>query len=161
MAGIDKTALQQFQHRFRQVEQTQTVCQCAAALAQLAGGLLLCQVAAGHQLPDAGSFFHRVQILALQILYKRQLHGLLVGHILDDHRHLGKTRHAGGAPAALACHDAVTAHGSWPHRDGLQQAVLGDAGSQLTEGLLLKGLAGLVGVRLDLAQRQRFHRCVL
>jgi len=39
--------------------------------------------------------------------------------------------------------------------------VLGDAGSQFAEGLLFKGLAGLVGVRLDLAQRQRFHRCVL
>jgi len=36
---------------------------CAAALAQLLCRLLLRQAAAGHQLPDAGCFFHRVPIL--------------------------------------------------------------------------------------------------
>ena len=65
MADIDEAAFQQFQHVFRQVQQAQAVGQCAAALAQLLCRLLLRQAAAGHQLPDAGGFFHRIQILAL------------------------------------------------------------------------------------------------
>ena len=98
----------------------QAVGQCAPALAQLAGGLLLGQIAAGHQLTDAGRLFHRVEVFALQVLHQRKLHGLLICHVLDDDRHLGEARHPAGPPAALACHDEVAAGRLRAHRDGLQ-----------------------------------------
>ena len=51
------------------------------------------------QLTETHGLFHRVQILPLQILDQGQFHGLLVGNLTDDHRHLGQTGHPGGAPA--------------------------------------------------------------
>ena len=124
MARGEETALQQLQHRFGQVEQTQAVGQRTAALAQFPGGLLLGQVTAGHQLPDAQCFFHRVQILALKVFHQRQLHGLLIRDILHDDRSLGQARHPAGTPAALTGHDEIAVYPVGPHRDGLQQTVL-------------------------------------
>ena len=115
-----ETALQQLQHRFGQVEQTQAVGQRTAALAQFAGGLLLGQVTAGHQLPDAQCFFHRVQILALKVFHQRQLHGLLIRYILHDDGCLGQARHPAGTPTALTGHDEIAVYPVGPHRDGLQ-----------------------------------------
>ena len=116
----NEAAFQQFQHCFRQAQQPQAVGQCAPALAQLAGGLLLGQIAAGHQLTDAGRLFHGVKVFALQVLHQRKLHGLLIGHVLDNDRHLGEARHPAGPPAALACHDEIAAGRLRAHRDGLQ-----------------------------------------
>ena len=42
------------------------------------------------------------------------------------------------------------------HRDGLQQPVLRDAGGKLSQCVMIKGLARLVRVWLDLPQGQRF-----
>ncbi len=159
MADIDKAAFQQFQHVFRQVQQAQAVGQCAAALAQLLCRLLLRQAAAGHQLPDAGCFFHRVQILALQIFHQSQLHGLLVADFLNDHRHIVQPCHAAGTPAALTCHDAVAAARARTHRDGLQQTMLCNAGRQFAQRLFVKGLARLFRVRFDLTQGQGVYLC--
>ena len=161
MAGVDETALEQLQHVFRQVQQAQAVGQRTAALAQLPGGLLLGQVAAGHQLTDAHGLFHRVQVFALQVLHQRDLHGLLVGDVLHDDRRFGQACHPAGPPAALACHDEIAAGHLGPHRDGLDEAMLGDAGGQLGQCLVIKGLAGLVGVRLDLPQRQGLDLCIV
>ena len=57
VAGGEETTFQQLQHRFGQVEQTQAVGQRAAALAQLAGSLLLGQVTAviSSRMPSASS----------------------------------------------------------------------------------------------------------
>ena len=152
MADGDEAAFQQFEHRVRQSQQTQDVGQRTAALAQLAGGLLLRQAAAVHQLADARRLFHRVEVFALEVLHQRQLHRLLVGHILDDDRHLSESRHPAGTPAALTGYDEVAAGGPGPHRDGLQQTMLRDAGRKLCQRLVIEGLAGLAGVRLDLPQ---------
>ena len=159
VADIDKAAFQQFQHVFRQVQQAQAVGQCAAALAQLLCRLLLRQAAAGHQLPDAGRFFHRVQILALQVFHQSQLHGLLVADFLNDHRHIVQPCHAAGTPAALTRHDAVAAARARTHRDGLQQTMLCNAGRQLAQRLFVKGLARLFRVRFDLTQGQGIYLC--
>ena len=157
VARGQKTAFQQLQRVLGQVHQAQAVGHGAAAFAQLCGRLLLRQAAAVHQLADARGLLHRVQVLALQVFDQCQLHRLLVGHLAHHHGHLRKARQPGGAPAALARDDGIAAGGPGPHRDGLQKAVLGDAGGQLGQGLVVKGFAGLAGVRLDLAQRQLLH----
>ena len=131
----------------------------ASALRLLPSLRLLRQAAAGHQLPDAGCFFHRVQILALQIFHQSQLHGLLVADFLNDHRHIVQPCHAAGTPAALTRHDAVAAPRTRTHRDGLQQTVLCNACGQLAQCFLVKGLARLFRVRFDLTQGQGVYLC--
>ena len=51
--------------------------------------------------------------------------------------------------------DSLFADLFWPHRNGLQKPVLGDAVGQLVQRVVVKPLAGLLGVRLDFPQRQR------
>ena len=61
-----------------------------------------------------------------------------------------------GTPAALARNDDVPRADLFgPHRNGLQKPVLGDAVGQLVQRVVVKPLAGLLGVRLDFPQRQR------
>ena len=97
-----------------------------------------------------------VEVLALQVFNQRQRGGLLVGHILDDDRHLVQPGHARGTPAALARNDDVPRADLFgPHRNGLQKPVFGDAVGQLVQRVVVKPLAGLLGVRLDFPQRQR------
>ena len=59
-------------------------------------------------------------------------------------------------PAALAGHDEIPPHPVGTHRDGLQQPVLRDAGGKLSQCVMIKGLARLVRVWLNLPQGQRF-----
>ena len=136
-------------------QQAQAVGDGAAAFAQLFGGALLGQAVLVDELSAALGHLDGVQVFALQVFDQCQRGGLLVGHILDDDRDLVQARQPGGTPAALARNDDVPgAHLFRPHRDGLQQAVFGDAVGQLIQRILVKAFAGLFGVRLDFPQRQ-------
>ena len=152
----DGADLQILQHGVRQGQQAQHIGQRAAAFAQLFGGLLLGEMALLHQALAAQRFFHRVKIFALQVFHQRQLHGLFIVYISDHHRHFGQPGNAAGTPAALARNDGIAGSGLVvPHRNGLQQAIFGNAFGQLIQRLGFKIFTRLIGVRLDLPQGQR------
>ena len=156
MAGGDFPLAHLLLHAVRQGEQPHGVGHGAAAFAKALGGHLLGQAVFFNELAAALCHLDGVQILPLQIFNECQRGGLFVGDFLDDDRHLVQTRHAAGPPAALTRDDDVPRPRLFgPHRDGLQQAVLLDAGAQLSQCLLVKGLAGLFRIRLDVPDGQR------
>ena len=62
----------------------------------------------------------------------------------------GQTRHAGGAPAALAGDDLIVAGLQLPHRQRLDDAVLADGVRQIGQRVGVKLLPGLGGAALHL-----------
>ena len=59
----------------------------------------------------------------------------------------------GGAPAALAGDELVAVRSDRADEDGLQDAMLADRRGELVERLLVEGQARLLGVRLDVVDR--------
>ena len=142
----------------RQAEQAHRVRNRTAALAQSARGLLLRQTVAVNQLAAALGHFDGVKVLTLEIFNQCEGGGLFIGHFLDKHRHFLKPCHPRGAPAALPRNDDIPRPGLFgPHRDGLKQAILRNAGGQRRQRFLIKVLARLVGVGFDLPQRKPRH----
>ena len=93
----------------------------------------------------------RIQVLALEVLYQRDLGDLVVLDVLDDRRHFRQPGLDGGLIATLAGDDleaALTA----PDQDGLEDPFLGDGRHEL--GQVAHDLPGLVRVRVDLVDGQ-------
>ena len=142
-------------HLGTQPQQPQSVRHSGAGLPYPAGGFLLGQAVFVHQRLIPQRFFQGIQILTLQILDQRQLHGLLVVG-LDDYRgYVAQVRHPGGTPAPLTGNDLIVAVGHFPHRQGLNDAVNGDGIRQRLQFFLVEVLPGLIGVGFYLVDRQQ------
>ena len=114
-----------------ELEQPQAVGDAAAVSPNALGQLFLRPSELGEQPLIRLRLFHRVQILAQQILDERQLEALRVGGLADDRGDPGEARQLGGPPPALA-DDELIAFAEPPHDDGLQYAALRQVTRQIT-----------------------------
>ncbi len=92
--------------------------------------------------------FDRIEIAALDILDQGSLEHLLVVEVHDPHRDGVQPGLLGGTEASLAG-DQLISVADEPHHDGLQDAVVLDAGGQGRQLILVKGLAWLERIVLD------------
>ena len=111
-----------------------------------------------HQRLIAQGFFHRVQVLPLQVLNQGQFHGFLVVGLDDHGGDLRQVRHPCGPPAALAGDDLIIAVAALAHGQGLDNAVLPDGRCQVLQSLRVKFPPGLVRVRLNFVNGQYLVR---
>ena len=108
---------------------------------------------------DRPGFFDRGEILADDVLDQGELERSGAFDARVDER--GNRRLAGElsrAPAPLAGDQLVPAGGVWADDDRLQHASLADRIGERAERLLVEMLAGLVGVRMDLLDREISRR---
>ena len=145
-------------HLGTQPQQPQSICHGGTGLPYPTGGFLLRQAVLVHQCLIPQRFFQRVQILTLQVLNQRQLHGLFVVGFDDDCGHVAQVCHPRGTPAPLTGDDLIVAVGHFPHRQGLNDAVDGDGVRQRLQFFLVKVLPGLIGVGFYLVNRQQLIR---
>jgi hypothetical protein len=94
----------------------------------------------------------RVQIRPLEVLHEGELELILFAGLPNDGGDPIEPSHPGGAQAALTGDEAVAVQ-RLGHQDGLQDAVGGDARRELLQRLVLEGRSWLVGVGLDLVER--------
>ena len=85
MARRQLPVFQFFQHGRGQSQQPQGIGHGGTGFSHPSGGFLLGQAVFLNQRLVAQGFFHRVQVLALQILNQGQLHGLLVVGLYNHH----------------------------------------------------------------------------
>ena len=123
-------------------QQPQLIGHGGLGLADALGGLLLGQVVSLDQGGQGGGLLHKVQVPALEVLHQGQQGGLLTVHTDDDTGDLGQTGQLGGPQTAFPGHQLIAACGA-AHRQGLEHAVLLNAGGQLLQTVLGKKLPGL------------------
>ena len=152
MTGGDGTAAEHFQNLVTETQQTQGVCYGGTGLAHLSGGLFLGHVIVVDQSLISQGFFHRVQILTLQVFNQGQLRGFFVIRFDDDNRNFGQSRNSGGTPPALAGDDLIITAGQLPYRQRLDDAVDSDGICQGLEFFFVKILTGLFRVGFYLVQ---------
>jgi len=115
-----------------------------------------------HQKTDGGGFFHRVQILPLDILYEAYL---LQGPLLRLHTDSGngfQPGQPGGPEPALPGYDNIPLS-LWRYHQRLHDAVAANAFRQFCQLFFIKGFPGLirVGVYLIHGQGQHFALMLL
>src|SRR4029079_5966738 len=106
-----------------QLQKTQAVCDAAPVPRNSLGELFLRPPKLGEQPLVGFRLFHRVQVLAEQVLHQGQLEGLGIGRIPDHGRDSGYSSHLCGTPAALADHQLIGLAEA-PDNHGLQEAAL-------------------------------------
>ena len=100
-------------------------------------------------------FFHRVQVLPLEIFNQRQLHSLPVIRLHHQGRNFGESSQPGRSPAPLSGNDLIVLGlGKLPHRQGLQNAMHRNGVGQGLELFLIKIPAGLIRIGLHPLQRR-------
>ena len=156
MTGGEAAIDEHFLHFLRQRQKPQEVGHRRAALAKALGDALLRKTRRLHQAPDAGGFFHGVEVVALKVFDQRRFEALLLVPIADDGGYLLKSRQPCGAKTALAGDDLV-ALARFAHDDGLQNAHGADGLGQFAQRRFLKALAGLAAVGVDVRQFQGAH----
>ncbi len=154
MAHVQVTGQQHLLHGIGQLQQTQQVAGRAAAAAHGLGRLFVGELEFLHQALQALGFFQRVQVFALDVLDQGHHRSGLVGHGLDQHRHLVQPGQPGGAEAAFASDDLVAPAVNRPHQDGLHHALALDALGQFVQRTLVHARARLVLAGLQAVQPQ-------
>ena len=145
----------QFQHSWAQAQQTQGVRHSGTGLAYPSGRFLLGQAIFFHKDLITQRFFHRVQVLPLQILNQCQLHGGSVIGIHNHSRHFFQTSQTGCPPTALTCNDLIVAVFQGTDSQRLYNAVGGNGFRQGLQLLRVKILPRLPRVGLDLVYGQQ------
>jgi hypothetical protein len=134
----------------RQVEQPAAARDPGEGLAELGGDGLDAPVLVD-EVGDAGGFVEGVEALAVEVFGDGQDAGLVVVEVADGGGDVEEAGGPGAAEAALAEDQLVAAAGHGPDEDGLEDAVLGDAGGErlvLGIGALREGTA-VPGVGVD------------
>ena len=108
-----------------------------------------------HQPLQAGSLFHCVQVLALDVLNETHGEGRFIGHFPDQRGHVVEPGHLRRAPAALAGNQFIAIPLNRPDQHRLHQALRLDGGGQFRQRLLVHLRARLVLAGADLAHRKR------
>ena len=102
MPGGEDIRLHILRQLLRQGEQADGVGHRRAALAHLAGDLLLRHAVLLHQGLKAARLLHRVEVLALEVLDQTEFHRPAVVRLQHDDGNLFQPGLPRGAPAALA-----------------------------------------------------------
>ena len=105
----------------RQAEQAKGVRDRAALLADTLGELLLSPAECAEELVVCLGLFHRIEVLAQQVLDQGQLEALRVRDLANDRRDAGRARLPRSAPPPLTGDELITGALS-PHDDGLNHA---------------------------------------
>ena len=106
-----------------ELQQAQAVGDAAAVALDALGQLFLRPCELGEQALIGLRLFHRVQVLAQQVLHQGQLEALRVGRLADDRGDPGEAGQLGGPPAPLA-HDQLVTIAQAPYDNRLQDAAL-------------------------------------
>ena len=85
-----------------EIEQAHGIGDAGAGLADAGGDFILLEGEFLGEADVAGGFFHRVEILALEVLDERHFEHVAVGGLALDDGHGGEAEFFGGAPAAFA-----------------------------------------------------------
>ncbi|MCY1236149.1 hypothetical protein D9M72_487920 [compost metagenome] len=91
MPGRQRAFRQHVAHRFRQFQQSQAVCDVAAALADNFAEIVLRVTVFGNQLLIAERLVERVEIRALNVLDDRDLERRAIVDVTDNDRNLGES----------------------------------------------------------------------
>lgn len=102
MTGGEVAGLDLAENLGFELQQTQTVADGGACLADAEGDVVLRHVEFSRQAAVGAGLFHRVEVLALDILDDRQLQGLAVVDVAHHHRDGGQAGQLGGAETPLA-----------------------------------------------------------
>ena len=136
-----------------QIEEAQGLVDVRYRLAHALGQVPLGQVEPAHQPPVGLGHFDRVQVLALDVLDELQFQARLLGHRPHDAEHGLPLQVATSREPPLTGEDVVpTILGGFDDH-GLQEAMRADGSLQFLE--VPQVLAGLIGVRVQQAQRNR------
>src|SRR5262249_1941032 len=130
-----------------------------AVQSQPPGELVLSHVEPLEILLEALRFFDWVQVSALNVFDQSRLEHLPVVEVDDVYWHLGD---AGGLSCAKATFtgDQLKLAAHSPNHERLENAVGADAFAQRGQLFVIKGLAGLVGVLLNLIESHAGERPV-
>ena len=133
MAGGNLAIGDELARRSRELQQTQSVGDMRAALADDLGEIALGVAELLDEPLIAARFLDRVEIGALHILDDGELQGLAVVELMDDDGNFGEMRELRRPPAPLAGHDliGVGEAGDRAHDDGLNDALLADGGGEI------------------------------
>ena len=153
LPGRDRPVGEELPRLRRQLEHAQQVRHGGAAAADFRGGLGLGVPHGLHQVLDGLGLLQGIQVPALDIFHQGQFLHLLFRIVPHQDRHGLQLRQPGRPQAPLAGDEFIVQ--ALPADDqGLDNAVFPDGVRQFGQFVLVKGLAGLPGVRLDAAD---FH----
>src|SRR5439155_3423451 len=133
-------------------QQAERVRDRAAVPADAPGKLLLRPAELAEELFVGLGLIDRIQVFAEQVLDERKLEAFGIGRVADDRRDALESGLSSGAPAAFAS-DELIADASAPDDDRLDHTRRSDRRDQLLQGFRTKGFPGLIGVRLNLVNR--------
>jgi hypothetical protein len=135
-----------------QLQQTQGIRYGSAALTHFRGDVVLFQLKLLDELRVPLRLFHRIEIFALKILYKRELKDSTVISIADNDRDFGQTKQLGGAPAAFSS-DKFEVAVLFPDNQGLDDALFFDRVGEFPQGIGGELFTRLKRARADASQR--------
>ena len=158
MAHADFGVAQANLHVGGQLEQAQVVGHGRAVFAHPVAQLFLAQVALAQQALVAEGDFDGIQVLSLNVLNQGHFQHLLVVGLADVGRNGFQTRQPGGLQAPLPADELVGVGAELAQGHGLDDALNLNALGQFVQGLLVEMGAGLVGVGLDVLDRNEAHR---
>jgi hypothetical protein len=101
-----------------------------------------------------------VEILALDVFDKGKLKELIVGEVLDNHRHLLQSCHPSGAQPAFTC-DKLKAFAMAANDEWLDNAVSFDGFGKLADASLIELGARLQRVGIDIGDGDFANRAAL
>ena len=126
MTGGERSLPEHFQDFLGQCQKPQGIGNGGTGLPYPLGCIILGQTVLLHQGVIAQGFFHRVQILTLEVFNQRQLLDLPVVCFHDDGGNLAEICNSGCPPAPFTGDDLVVACGHFPDGQGLDHTMLCD-----------------------------------
>ncbi len=161
MTHLKVTVLQHHPYVFGEAEQAQQVGDSGAGLAHRLGNLGLGQTKLVLQALQGEGFFHRVEVLALDVLDQCHGDGGIVRNLADDGWNAIEFGNLGGAPAAFAGNQFIAPFGNRPHHHRLHHPLLTDRVRQFLERGGIHVTTGLVTATLDQVDRDVTEFAVL
>jgi len=134
--------------RLLQTKQSDGIGDCCAVFSGALSDLLLGESEFVHQALECVRLFHRIKILALQILHEGHFEGELFGHSADHDGHALQRRALRGAPTPLAGNQLI-AGTDFADNKRLDNPARLNRASELIEGLLTEARARLVRAGID------------
>lgn len=134
----DFLAVKAVQDGQRQVEKAQRVCHCRTTFADSLGDLFLAQAELIHQPPVRLRALQRLDVLSLEVLYKRNFKGLPVAEDPCDSRNTAEASLDCRAESAFARHQLESAALQRTDNHGLEYAVLPDGFREFIKFLLIE-----------------------
>jgi hypothetical protein len=143
-------------HVAMQIEQAHRVGDTGSGLADTRGDFVLLERKFLGEADVACGFFHRVEILALEVLDECHFQNITIGGLALDDRHSGESEFAGGTPTSFTSDEfELTIHSA--HDERLDDAVLTDRLHQIIKWRFTELKARLQGAGNHLIERHVAH----